>query len=64
MWQKDYQTTWPRPGDYATPFVYFGQEGIHSYSSCKIPVYSLQWQSDYDTEIAVLRAEKPAHDSV
>jgi len=38
--QKDYQTAWTRPRDYATPFANFGQEGIHSYSSCKIPVYA------------------------
>ena len=38
--QKDYQTAWTRPRDYATPFANFGQEGIHSYSSCKMPVYA------------------------
>jgi len=37
-----YQTTWTRPRDYATPFVNFGQEGIHRirlarylYTHCK-----------------------------
>ena len=39
---------------YATPFVNFGQECIHPYSSCKIPVYALQRQSDYDTGIDVV----------
>jgi len=38
--QKDHQTAWTRPRDYATPFANFGQEGIHSYSSCKMPVYA------------------------
>jgi len=41
--QKDYQTALSRPRDYAPPFVHFGQEGIHPYSPCKIPVHSLQW---------------------
>jgi hypothetical protein len=62
MRQKDYQTALSRPRDYAPPFVNFGQEGIHPYSPCKIPVHSLQWQSDHDTEIAVVRAEKPVSD--